>query len=750
MIAKHLQLLFLVLFLVVGKIFPQNTTLQNDSVKITDLQEVIISAAKTEEKRIDIAQPITLIKSSQIRFGNFQTTGDVLQNLGNVFVQRSQMGGGSPVIRGFEANKVLIVIDGIRMNNAIYRGGHLQNIITLDPNILERIEVLNGTGAVMYGSDAIGGVMSVFTKNPLLLNQTNSKIFQGNAFMRYSSANNEKTIHTDFNVAGNKWASLTSVTMSDFDDLRKGSNTPAGYEDFGRRYDYITQINGLDTMLVNNKTDVQLGSAYRQADILQKFRYVPTQNQQHILNLQFSTTSDVPRYDRLTDRSANRNLTWAEWYYGPQTRFLASYQYILETKTAIFDKMRVMPSYQFVEESRYTRRFKSLVRSENVEQVNIYSLNVDFQKQDNNRELRYGIEINSNYVGSSGVGRNILTNAEAQTASRYPDRSRNDLFGVYFTENWEITPQWVLNLGLRYSYTWLTSSFDTNFFPVIPTTQPNVSQKNGALSHQFSIVGKLGKWRVSAVSSSGFRSPNLDDMAKFFVATQIGNNTNQLRLTIPNPNLSPEKIWNHEIGLIYAEEDKFQIEGNAFYSRLLDAMVIRNTTVNGQISTTSGGKTYFYQTNTNTGLAEVWGFSGKITAKIIDNLSLRTNVTYTWGRDLSAQVPLDHIPPLFMSFFVNYTYKKLESSFYCMYNGWKNLSDYSPSGEDNLKYATNQGMPEWYTLNFKTSYQINQKLTAQAGVENILDASYRTFSSGIHSAGRNFIVNLRINFYTKN
>ncbi|MFM8243226.1 MAG: TonB-dependent receptor plug domain-containing protein, partial [Crocinitomicaceae bacterium] len=128
------------------------------------MEEVVLSASRFEEKKKDVAQKIQVIRSKDLQQMNQSSTADVLANSGNVFVQKSQLGGGSPIIRGFETNKVLLVIDGIRMNNAIYRGGHLQNVITLDNSIMDRVEVLYGPGSVVYGSDAIGGVMSFTTK----------------------------------------------------------------------------------------------------------------------------------------------------------------------------------------------------------------------------------------------------------------------------------------------------------------------------------------------------------------------------------------------------------------------------------------------------------------------------------------------------------------------------------------------------------------------------------------------------------
>ena len=117
-------------------------TAQEDSMQKMD--EVFVYANKFVEKKKNIAQKIEIISAKTIAKFNAQNTGDALINTGNVYVQKSQQGGSSPVVRGFEASRLLLVIDGVRMNNAIYRIGHLQNIITVDQNMLENIEVLYG------------------------------------------------------------------------------------------------------------------------------------------------------------------------------------------------------------------------------------------------------------------------------------------------------------------------------------------------------------------------------------------------------------------------------------------------------------------------------------------------------------------------------------------------------------------------------------------------------------------------------
>ncbi len=188
----------------------------------TSLNEVIVNANKFPEKYKRIAQAVDVIKTKEQL--NFQAnTADVLINSGKLFLQKSQQGGGSPIIRGFEASRILLMVDGVRLNNAIYRAGHLQNIITIDNMVLDRVEVLYGPSSTLYGSDALGGVVNMYTKNPIL--SSNGKTnFSGSATLRYTSAIDENRGNFSLNVGGKQWASLTSVTYGSFGDMIQGNN----------------------------------------------------------------------------------------------------------------------------------------------------------------------------------------------------------------------------------------------------------------------------------------------------------------------------------------------------------------------------------------------------------------------------------------------------------------------------------------------------------------------------------------------
>ncbi len=240
--------------------------IKDSSVKEIVLDEVVISVSNFAEKKKNIAQKIEIISAKMIAQTNAQNTGDLLINTGKIFVQKSQQGGSSPVLRGFEASRVLLIIDGVRMNNAIYRSGHLQNLITSDQNSLSRIEVMFGPSSTIYGSDALGGTIHLITKAPILSVDKNYLI-TGSAFTRYSTVNEEKTMHADISLGDKKIAWFQSFNFSDFGDMKMGGKYSNKFPDFGRRSTYVGEINGLDTVLVNKDERIQKNSGYKQWDV---------------------------------------------------------------------------------------------------------------------------------------------------------------------------------------------------------------------------------------------------------------------------------------------------------------------------------------------------------------------------------------------------------------------------------------------------------------------------------------------------
>ncbi|OGX85339.1 TonB-dependent receptor [Hymenobacter glacialis] len=704
-----------------------------DSSRFFGLDEVVVSANRVLERKADIPQQIDVLTARSIRLQNPATMADALQHTGWVFVQKSQLGGGSPVLRGFEANKVLLVVDGVRLNNAIYRGGHLQNILSVDANSLERVEILNGAGAVMYGSDALGGVVSLFTKSPRLADSTGLAVHTSN-LLRYATAAREKTAHTDFSLGWRRWATFTSLTATDFDDLRKGTTGLPGYPGFGQVRQYAARQNGQDVVVNNDEPNRQKFTGYSQLDAVQKVLFQPRPGQRHLLNLQYSTTSQVPRFDRL-QTYRNGALRYTEWNYGPQTRFLGSYQLELTRRTGLYDQLRLTPAVQAVAESRLVRDFGKPVRQENLENVRVLSTNLDLLKAVGRHELRYGAELTHNAVRSVGRGVNVATGATTPIATRYPNGATYGTAGAYAAHRWEITDRLILSDGLRYSHVRVNARFDPQFFDA---AYPDVRQRSSSLDGNLGLVAMLpAGLRLSAMAATGFRNPNVDDLNKTF--EQL-NGT----LIIPNASLRPERVVNYEAELSETVPDRLLVAVTSFVTNLRDALVVRPfATPDGRSTTVYNGQTFVTVATVNTGRARIMGLSARTQVVLPAHLRLDGSLTYTQGRDLTAQVPLDHIPPLFGRAALTYRHRKLTAEGSVVFNGRKRAEDYSPSGEDNLPQATPEGALRWYTLNLRTAYQLTPRWALLAGLENLLDRNYRVFASGISAPGRNLFLAVR-------
>ncbi|HSN49703.1 MAG TPA: TonB-dependent receptor, partial [Bacteroidales bacterium] len=224
------------------------------------------------------------------------------------------------------------------------------------------------------------------------------------------------------------------------------------------------------------------------------------------------------------------------------------------------------------------------------------------------------------------------------------------------------------------------------------------------------------------------------------------SNSQDSVIIVPNPNLKPEYAYNLEFSVGKTIGGKVRLEGSAFYTWITDALRVSPFTYNGQDSLFYDGVMSRVYASQNAGKAHIYGFQGSLLAQVTGAFSITSNLSYTLGQINEGNVPLDHIPPVFGMTSFQLELKKFKGSFYVMYNGWKRLSDYSDSGEDNLTYATPEGTPAWYTLNLKTSYQIMKNINVEVGLENILDEHYRKFASGVSSPGRNLIVGLRGTF----
>lgn len=718
------------------------------------LDEIVISLFKSDEKAKRIAEQIAVVNAREIQQLSPQTSADLLASIPGIKVQKSQFGGGSPVIRGMESNRVLLVVDGVRMNNAIYRKGHLHNAISVTPNMLDKTEVVFGPSSVLYGSDALGGVIHYYTKTPKL-SETNE--VKSQFFSRFSTVNQEITSNYLAEVRRKKWASLTSVSFSDFGDLMAGKNRAHGFKDWGKVFYYSENVNGNynQNPTANTNPNLQRNTGYHQTDILQKFFITLTKNTDLKVNIQYSTSSNIPRFDRLTELS-NGNLKFAEWNYGPQNRFLAATQFLINPGKKWLDKGTITAAYQHIEESRIQRKFNSLKRSYREEEVAVYSLNGDFSvplTSDKSRIFSYGFELAYNDVNSKSYGKELaISNGEINgfsntfnVQSRYPDDGSSYMSSaLYLDYRQDLSSKATLNSGIRFTKTHLEANWLDQTFIQLENT--NIRTDNSAVTATLGYVYKPNKnWQINSVLSSGFRSPNIDDVGR--VREKAGN------VTIPNINVTPEFAYSAEIGVLkYFNDKKFRLGANVYYT-LLDNYIQRDFVYN-----TSGtikqvlfdGEYGNAVSNQNKGTAYITGFTANYLGKLSNSWNTSGFLTFTEGRTYDTNLPMSSIPPLFGQFDVSYTLNKLALGANVRFNAKKDIKDFNivegidnhdltpvvnaNATEDILKYY---GTPSWVTVGFNGSYEFSTNFSLQARLDNLLDQHYIEFASGVAAPGRN-------------
>jgi hemoglobin/transferrin/lactoferrin receptor protein len=739
MILKRLTLSYIILFLTayISLVHSDATAQVNKDTSVKQLDEVFISFNKWEQNSKEIPNMIEKVNLRDARLRNPQTTADLLGQIGSVFIQKSQLGGGSPMIRGFATNRVLMVVDGVRMNNAIYRSGNIQNIISIDPLTLDGAEVIFGPGSLIYGSDAIGGVMDFHTLEPKF-SSNNQLIIRGSSTIRYASANKENTFHADMNVANSKWSFVGSFTYSKFGDLKMGIHGPDSY----LRKEYIERINNVDSIIPNRDPRIQRFSGYDQVNLLQKVRYILNNNIDLIYSFTYAGTSEAPRYDRLI-QYRNNKLRFAEWSYGPMLWRMHSLTLTDSKKRLISDGNRLVIGYQNYAESRIDRTRASTNRNIQSESVDAYSINWDAQKKIGKGSFFYGFEYVFNQVGSVGSRTNINTSAVSPFVSRYPNNSRWQTSGIYGSYKVNLHEKVTLLTGMRYSYNQLNANFDTTFIK-FPYQQTNI--KDGGLTGNLGLVYRPSEHvQINGNLSTGYRMPNVDDVGKLFESVP-GN------LTVPNPSLQSEYAWNAELGTVMRLTDKLKIELNVFHTWLNNAITLRPYQFNGKDSISFNGVMSRVQSLQNVSTATVWGVQTSVHYKIGRDLFIQSFANWINGKETddvrNEQVPLRHAAPFYGNTNVRYSRNKLFIEFSAAYNGEVSATELAPVEQIKTDiYAKDTNgkpySPSWYTLNLKTAYQIDSKTSITAGLENITNQRYRPYSSGIVAAGSNFILSLR-------
>ncbi|MFM9945994.1 MAG: TonB-dependent receptor plug domain-containing protein [Bacteroidia bacterium] len=677
---KFLKIIFIIGF----PIFSYAQSVKNESLDSTKiLQEVTVTATRQNTAPLSTPYSTNSIQSKDILNFQFRTTPEALVGNTGVFIQKTNHGGGSPFIRGLTGNQILLMIDGIRVNNSTFRYGPNQYFNLIDVYSLSKIEVVRGTGSVQYGSDALGGVIQVFTKEPVFVQK---KKTSANVQLKAVSQNMEYTGHGEILFESKKIGVIVGATWRDFGDLYGGDTTgkqsPSGYSE--------QAINGKIKFKVSNNS-------------IFSFAY------------QYLEQKDVPLFHRV------KLENFAYYNFAPQQRQMAYAKLEQTGKTKWLGKTTFIASLQQSLEKRSYMKNGNDNYFIDQEKVITLGLTVDIlSKIRKNWTANSGFEYYHDKVNSNKTQTTIANDNTLNIRGLYPDNSTNGNFSVYSLHHINLN-RFTLETGLRYN----------NFKIHIPdtTTILKVGEVNVSPS---SLVGNLALlYHLSKVQSiyssfsTSYRIPNIDDMGTLGLV--------DFRYEIPAYTIKPEKTYNTEIGY-RASTKRIETSIAFFYMHLAD-LITRVQVPGEQV----GGYNVYIKENSQE--SYIRGIEGSFDFIFLKYFTLKTNASYCYGQNLSKSEPMRRIPPFNGRISLSYTNKKWQASAENIFAGKQNRLAQGDKDDNRIPKG---GTPGWNVINIYGSYSVN-RFAIRSGLQNILNTDYRTHGSGINGMGRSVFLSLQIN-----
>jgi len=547
-------------------------------------QAEVITAQRYETSQFNRPEALSVVTQKDLVQRAPRSTPEALMGTTGVWLQKTNHGGGSPFIRGLTGQQTLLLVDGIRLNNATFRSGPNQYLNTIDPQSISQIEVLRGSGSVPYGSDALGGVAQIITKNPLF---TDSLQVNGSFYGKYMSANMEKSGRAEISLSNTNVAVLGGLAYRNFGDIVAGGDLgiqkPTGYD----------QISG------DLKARIRLSDRYLLTAAWQGLE----QNQ-------------VPVFHKVQLENFAYN------YFDPQRRQLTYARLEAFHDNQWFRKISLTGSLHQSVEGRKSQKNNAAILVSERDKVNTWGAIMAVDSEPKSYwKAHSGIEYYFDQVNSTREDVNLETDIRTAKRGLYPDGSTASNLALFSLHTLELD-KFILSAGGRFN------AFDI-------TVKENVlgtsTIRPAALVGSFSALYKLHPQHhlVGSVNTA-FRAPNIDDLGTLGIV--------DFRYEVPNTELEPEKALNMEVGW-KSRTKRFSSQVVLFRSNLSN-IISRVRSGNDSIQ---GYPVYLKE---NTAAAYIKGLEADAEWQLAPSLFAYGNLVYTYGQNTTDQEPLRRIPPL--------------------------------------------------------------------------------------------------------
>ncbi|MCB2211382.1 TonB-dependent receptor [bacterium] len=669
---------------------------------VTNLPEATYTATRSSVNPADVPRATAQVNAAEIRYHQSQSTAEVLRETPGVMIQKTSHGGGHAIVRGLTSNRVLLLVDGIRLNNSTYRLGNHPYLTFVDPLAVDQLDLVRGPGSVLYGSDALGGTINLRTRSAPF--SADGLTVSGEATGGYRSADEEVLGHGSVSLSSSLWSLFVNGGYSSRDDLRRGEGGDA--------------VMDPDPPVTQSPTGFDAGYA------MGTFKWRFTDAGLLTLSHQYTERPEVPRYDKYVNGGDYR------WLYSDQTRQLSYASVDSRVGLPWLRSVHGKLSYQLQTEGRSIQGTPDDDRVDEVDDTGTVGVDLSGEWEAGRFEGAYGFDLYHDNVSSESE--TITPDGAVTQASRgrYPDGATYTSTGIFAQQQAHLTQALIVQAGLRYSL--FSTAFDT------PGELPfdSVDLEFNALTASAGLVYQLlPSASVYTSAAQGFRAPNLGDMAKL-------GESKGTTFEVPNPDLDPEEVVTVELGT-RVQSSRLTLDASLFYTSLTNTIAGVPATWNGADTVAVAGQTFDVRTRANTGEAYIYGVEWGSRVQLPANLQWRATVTYAYGQNTTLDEPFDGIQPL---------------------TGYTGLVYMHPSRglivEPYVRFALQQdrlssddledsripegGTPGWYTLNVRSQLRIDEHFTLNLALENLLDRNYRVHASGINAPGRQVVVSLRL------
>ena len=652
-----------------------------------DLDEVIVIASRRPVDSDDLSSALSLIERDDVLLQKL-TTDALASNVG-VYLQQTTPGQGAAIIRGLKGSAILHLVDGMPLSNAMFRSAPTPYLALVPTTAIERIEVIRGTPASLYGNQAVGGVIQVVSRVPNF--DSKERQMHREVMLAFDTAELQKSVKGLLDFGNQDLAATLSGEYLTSGDRQIGGGqrvSPSGYSAKAARF----AVSG-----------------------------TPSAARSWLLDFHYVEQPKTPRIDELVPGFGQTEPSSSEFFFSPSRRLFAHAQHI--SNDALFElDWRIDAAWQRVEDDRTTRSFEGTTRRYEMNHSDLYSMSLSAAGESPLTSWIVGVDIQTDEISSARIAEEIDTMLSTTVPSRFPNASRIDQAALFGNVDWHVSDRHRLNGGLR--YTGIEIDIPDTLASDAVTINVQLFSGDFGWTYTFS-----DSWQIVANAGFGFRAPNISDLGT--LGDRPGN-----RFNIPNTGLREEHVQQFDIGVRKHSEDirfELMIYALSFDDRITSVLT-GNVTPDGRDIVQS----------VNAAETSVHGAEAGLDIDFGDKVTAHAVLNYTWGREVigtGPAQPADRIPPLSGKLAL-----QIDLNTAWSVESWLGFSGDQDrlSDRDIRDVRINpEGTAGWAILGTKATWMPNDVWTIDLVADNLLDKQYRVHGSGIDATGRNFAIIMR-------